>query len=266
MSATPIPRSLALTLYGDLDVSTLDEKPPGRSPVETRVLPESERKGVYAEIEREAAAGGQAYVVVPLIEESDAIDAAAVEKHADEIRKALPKRRVGVVHGRMPPDEREKAMADFTAGRLDVLAATTVIEVGVDVPNASFLAVENAERFGLAQLHQLRGRVGRGARASRCVFLVGRAASPESRERLAVLARTDDGFVVAEEDLARRGPGDFLGTRQSGLPLFRVADLVRDGALLATAREEAARLVAAGEDAPFREPLLLRTASMPETD
>jgi len=266
MSATPIPRSLALTLYGDLDVSTLDEKPPGRSPVETRVLPESERKSVYAEIEREAAAGGQAYVVVPLIEESDAIDAAAVEKHADEIRKALPKRRVGVVHGRMPPDEREKAMADFTAGRLDVLAATTVIEVGVDVPNASFLAVENAERFGLAQLHQLRGRVGRGARASRCVFLVGRAASPESRERLAVLARTDDGFVVAEEDLARRGPGDFLGTRQSGLPLFRVADLVRDGALLATAREEAARLVAAGEDAPFREPLLLRTASMPETD
>jgi len=266
LSATPIPRSLALTLYGDLDVSTLDEKPPGRTPIETRVLAESERPQVFSEIGREIAAGGQAYVVVPLIEESDKIEAAAVEKHADAVRKALPGRRVGVVHGRMAPDEREKAMAEFAGGRLDVLAATTVIEVGVDVPNASYMTVENAERFGLAQLHQLRGRVGRGARPSRCVFLVGRGASPEARERLAILARTDDGFVVAEEDLARRGPGDFLGTRQSGLPLFRVADLVRDGALLATAREEAARLVASGEDVPFREPLFLRASSLPPAD
>jgi ATP-dependent DNA helicase RecG len=266
MSATPIPRSLALTLYGDLDVSTLDEKPPGRTPVETRVVPETERPGVFAEIEREIAGGGQAYVVVPLIEESDSIEAAAVEKHVEAVRKALPLRRVGVVHGRMAPDEREKTMAAFAAGRIDVLAATTVIEVGVDVPNASFMAVENAERFGLAQLHQLRGRVGRGPRPSRCVLLFGRGASPESRARLAVLARTDDGFVVAEEDLARRGPGDFLGTRQSGLPLFRVADLVRDGTLLAAAREEAARLAASGEDGPFREPLFLRTASLPPAD
>ncbi|MGE5346075.1 MAG: ATP-dependent DNA helicase RecG, partial [Acidithiobacillales bacterium] len=189
LSATPIPRSLALTLYGDLDVSTLDEKPPGRTPVATRVLPEAERASVFREVDREIAAGGQAYVVVPLIEESDRIDAAAVEKHADEIRKALPERRLGVVHGRMPPDAREKAMTDFAARRLDVLAATTVIEVGVDVANASFMVVENAERFGLAQLHQLRGRVGRGARPSRCVFLVGRGASADSRDRLAVLER-----------------------------------------------------------------------------
>ena len=266
LSATPIPRSLALTLYGDLDVSTLDEKPPGRKPVVTRILPEADRADVFGEIGRETAAGGQAYVVVPLIEESDRIEAAAVEKHAEEIRKALPGRRVGVVHGRMPPDAREKAMADFTGGRLDVLAATTVIEVGVDVPNASFMVVENAERFGLAQLHQLRGRVGRGVRPSRCVFLVGRGASAESRDRLAVLERTDDGFVVAEEDLARRGPGDFLGTRQSGLPLFRVADLVRDGALLRRAREVAAELAATAEDAPFRQPLFLRPASLPPAD
>ncbi|HQR67354.1 MAG TPA: helicase-related protein, partial [Thermoanaerobaculia bacterium] len=264
--STPSPRSLFLPLYGDLDVWTLDEKPPGRTPVETRVVPETERPGVFAEIEREIAGGGQAYVVVPLIEESDTIEAAAVEKHAEAVRKALPLRRVGVVHGRMAPDEREKTMAAFAAGRIDVLAATTVIEVGVDVPNASFMAVENAERFGLAQLHQLRGRVGRGPRPSRCVLLFGRGASPESRARLAVLARTDDGFVVAEEDLARRGPGDFLGTRQSGLPLFRVADLVRDGTLLAAAREEAARLVTSGEDGPFREPLFLRAASLPPAD
>ncbi len=266
MSATPIPRSLALTLYGDLDVSTLDEKPPGRTPVATRLLPESEREAVFREIEAEIRAGGQAYAVVPLIEESDRIAAAAVEKHADEIRKALPGRRVGVVHGRLPAEEREKAMAAFAAGQIDVLAATTVIEVGVDVPNASFLVVENAERFGLAQLHQLRGRVGRGARPSRCVFLVGCGASAEARARLGVLAQTEDGFAVAEEDLKRRGPGDFLGTRQSGVPLFRVADLVRDGALLRSARDEAARLVASGEDVPFRDPLLLRAAALPAAD
>ncbi len=266
MSATPIPRSLALTLYGDLDVSTLDEKPPGRTPVATRILPEPERAAVFSEIEAEVARGGQAYVVVPLIEESDVIEAAAVEKHALEIRRALPGRRVGIVHGRMPAEEREAAMAAFAAGTLDVLAATTVIEVGVDVSNASYMAVENAERFGLAQLHQLRGRVGRGQRPSRCVFLVGRRATAESHERLAVLERTEDGFVVAEEDLARRGPGDFFGTRQSGLPLFRIADLVRDGARLRQARDEAARLVASGEDAPYRETLFLRAAALPPAD
>jgi ATP-dependent DNA helicase RecG len=266
MSATPIPRSLALTLYGDLDVSTLDEKPPGRTPVATRVLPESERGGAFREIEAEIRAGGQAYVVVPLIEESDKIDARAVEKHVEEIRRALPGRRVGVVHGRIPPEERERTMGEFVAGRVDVLAATTVIEVGVDVPNASYMLIENAERFGLAQLHQLRGRVGRGRRKSRCVLLFGTKASPESRERLGVLEKTDDGFVVAEEDLKRRGPGDALGTRQSGVPLFRVGDLVRDVSWMRRARDEATHLLALNADAPFRMPLLLRAADLPAGD
>ncbi|MGE5718210.1 MAG: ATP-dependent DNA helicase RecG [Acidobacteriota bacterium] len=266
MSATPIPRSLALTLYGDLDVSTLDEKPPGRTAVATRVLPETERAAAFREIEAEIRAGGQAYVVVPLIEESDKIEARAVEKHADEIRRALPGRRVGVVHGRLPPEERERTMGEFASGRLDVLAATTVIEVGVDVPNASYMLVENAERFGLAQLHQLRGRVGRGRRASRCVLLFGQKVSPESRERLSVLERTDDGFVVAEEDLKRRGPGDALGTRQSGVPLFRVGDLVRDVTWMKEARDEAGRMIAEGRDAAFREPLFLHAASLPAAD
>ncbi len=266
MSATPIPRSLALTLYGDLDVSTLDEKPPGRTPVATRILPESERGVVFREIEAEIRAGGQAYVVVPLIEESDKIEARAVEKHVEEIRRALRGRRVGVVHGRIPPDERERTMGEFAAGRLDVLAATTVIEVGVDVPNASYMLIENAERFGLAQLHQLRGRVGRGRRASRCVLLFGPGISPESRERLAVLERTDDGFVVAEEDLKRRGPGDALGTRQSGIPLFRVGDLIRDLKWMKLARDEASRMLADGTDAPFRNALFLRAADLPAGD
>jgi ATP-dependent DNA helicase RecG len=266
MSATPIPRSLALTLYGDLDVSTLDEKPPGRTAIATRVLPETERVAAFREIEAEIRAGGQAYVVVPLIEESDKIEARAVERHADVIRKALPGRRVGVVHGRLPSEERERTMGEFAAGTLDVLAATTVIEVGVDVPNASYMLVENAERFGLAQLHQLRGRVGRGRRASRCVLLFGPKVSPESRERLSVLEKTEDGFVVAEEDLKRRGPGDALGTRQSGVPLFRIGDLVRDVKWMKEARDEARKMLADGRDAAFREPLFIRAANLPAAD
>ena len=266
MSATPIPRSLALTLYGDLDVSLLDERPPGRSDIPTRLLPEEKRAGVFREIEEEIRSGGQAYVVVPLIEESDVIEAKAVEKHLDEIRKALPGRRVGVVHGRIHADERERTMAAFARGELDVLAATTVIEVGVDVPNASYMAIENAERFGLAQLHQLRGRVGRGRRRSRCVLLVGEKASGESRDRLAVLARTNDGFAISEEDLKRRGPGDVLGKRQSGMPLFRVGDMVRDVQLMKRAQEEAANLVRVGCEGPFRERLFLREDALPQAD
>ena len=266
MSATPIPRSLALTIYGDLDVSTLDEKPPGRTAIATRVLPEDERGAAFREIEAEIRAGGQAYVVVPLIEESDTIDARAVEKHAVEIRKALPGRRVGVLHGRIPPDERERTMAEFASGKLDVLAATTVIEVGVDVPNASYMLVENAERFGLAQLHQLRGRVGRGRRTSRCVLLFGAKTSPESKERLTVLEKTDDGFVVAEEDLKRRGSGDFLGTRQSGVPMFRIGDLVRDVAWMRDAKDEASKLIATGRESAFLEPLFLRPGTGPAGD
>lgn len=266
MSATPIPRSLALALYGDLDVSTLDERPPGRHPVPTRVLPDRERPNVFREIAAEVASGGQAYVVVPLVEESDRIEARAVEKHADEVRRALPGLSIGVVHGRLAAEERERTMAAFAAGELDVLAATTVIEVGVDVPNASYLAVENAERFGLAQLHQLRGRVGRGARPSRCVLLTGAAATAEARERLDVLARTQDGFLIAEEDLSRRGPGDALGTRQSGLPLFRVGDLVRDREWMARAKDAAAALVASGREGPLYPPLFLRPSAVPGPD
>ncbi len=266
MSATPIPRSLALALYGDLDVSTLDERPPGRHPVPTRVLPDRERPEVFREIAAEVATGGQAYVVVPLVEESDRIDARGVEKHAEEVRRALPGLSIGVVHGRLSAEERERAMAAFASGELDVLAATTVIEVGVDVPNASYLAVENAERFGLAQLHQLRGRVGRGARPSRCVLLYGPAATAEARERLEVLVRTQDGFVIAEEDLSRRGPGDALGTRQSGLPLFRVGDLVRDREWMARAKAAAAALVASGRADVLDPPLFLRPSAVPAPD
>ncbi len=266
MSATPIPRSLALTLWGDLDVSTLDERPPGRHPIATRILPSEARASVLSEVDAEVAAGGQAYVVMPLVEESDKIDAVAVEKHVSELRRALPLRRVGMVHGRVAAEDRETTMAGFAARRIDVLAATTVIEVGVDVPNASYLVVENAERFGLAQLHQLRGRVGRGSRPSRAVFLLGEGATEESRARLEILARTEDGFAIAEEDLRRRGPGDALGTRQSGVPLFRVGDLIRDLAVLRKAREEAERLEATGGDAAFAERLFFRAGEIPESD
>jgi ATP-dependent DNA helicase RecG len=266
MSATPIPRSLALTLWGDLDASTLDERPPGRHPIATRILPAEARAAVLHEIEEEIAGGGQAYVVMPLVEESDKIDAVAVEKHVAEIRRALPGRRVGMVHGRIPAEDREKTMMDFAAGWLDVLAATTVIEVGVDVANASYLLVENAERFGLAQLHQLRGRVGRGSRRSRAVFLMGANATLESRDRLEVLGKTEDGFAIAEEDLRRRGPGDALGTRQSGVPFFRVGDLLRDLVLLHEARTEAERLAASGGDGVFEEKLFFRGGEIPESD
>ena len=266
MSATPIPRSLALTFYGDLDVSTIDELPPGRTPVATRLLPESERGAAFRELAAEVAAGGQAYVVMPLIEESDRIEAKAVERHVEEIRRFLPELSVGVVHGRIPPEERERTMDAFARGELQVLAATTVIEVGVDVPNASYLVVENAERFGLAQLHQLRGRVGRGRRTSRCVLFYGEGSGLESRERLRILSETNDGFRIAEEDLRRRGPGDALGTRQSGVPLFRVGDLVRDQAWMREARDAASALLGSGADGPFEEPFFLRTRPLPPSD
>ena len=258
LSATPIPRSLALALHGDLDVSTLGEKPPGRTPVTTRVGGASDREEAYASLGREVAAGGRAYVVVPLVEESTEIDARSVASWTEEVARRLPGRRVGAVHGKMRAEAREKAMRQFAGGELDVLVATTVVEVGIDVPEASFLLVENAERFGLAQLHQLRGRVGRGARPSTCVLLAGDEASGEARSRLAVLAATEDGFAVAEEDLRRRGPGEALGTRQSGLPEFRLADPLADRALLTEARDVAGLLSESGAAAPFETALLLR--------
>ncbi len=240
-----------------------EEKPPGRTPVATSVAGDGEREKAYLRLAADVATGGRAYVVVPLVEESETIEARSVAAWTEEVARRLPGRRVGALHGKMRAEARETAMRRFAAGEIDVLVATTVVEVGIDVPEASFLLVENAERFGLAQLHQLRGRVGRGARASACVLLAGAAASSEALSRLSVLARTDDGFAVAEEDLRRRGPGEALGTRQSGLPGLRIADPLSDRDLLERAKELAADLAARGSAAPFEERLILRTGDPP---
>ncbi len=243
MTATPIPRTLTMTAYGDLDVSILDELPPGRQAVETRWEPNRRRAQVYALVRRHLEAGRQAYVVCPLIEESEKLSAEAATRLRDELAAgALTGWTVGLLHGRLNPAERERVMADFQAGRIHVLVATTVVEVGVDVPNATVMVVEGADRFGLAQLHQLRGRVGRGRHASVCVLLAN-PATPEGRQRLEAITRLQDGFAIAEADLTLRGPGELLGTRQHGLPEFRLADLVRDAAQLEQARREAFELV-----------------------
>jgi ATP-dependent DNA helicase RecG len=240
LSATPIPRTLSLTLFGDLDVSFLDEMPPGRKPIVTRVIRSSMRPKLH---ERMAAAmrdGTQCYVVYPLVEESEKMDLADATSMAEELQAgAFRDFRVGLLHGRMKPDEKDAVMRRFKAGDLHVLVATTVIEVGIDVPNASIMVVEHAERFGLAQLHQLRGRVGRGGGDAFCCLVADEAQSPESIERLRVMETTTDGFVVAEADLRIRGPGEYLGTRQAGAPAFRAANLVRDAELLELARAEA---------------------------
>jgi ATP-dependent DNA helicase RecG len=242
MTATPIPRTLALTAYGDLDVSVVDERPPGRQPVRTLARPASARRDVLDLVRRELAAGHQAYVVYPLVEESEKLeDVQAATAMAEEWKKALPGVQVGLLHGRMKSEEKEAVMAAFAAGRVSVLVATTVIEVGVDVQNATVMVIEHAERFGLAQLHQLRGRVGRGPAASTCVLLTHGRLSEEARARVDVMVATEDGFVIAEKDLEIRGPGDFFGTRQSGLPAFRVAQLLRDRDLMEKARQEAFR-------------------------
>ncbi len=237
MTATPIPRSLAWALYGELDVSVLEEKPPGRGEVTTRVRDEEARGRVYAFAGERAAADERVYVVVPAIEEG-VREVAAIRATAERVSEALPSVRIGVLHGRMPPSERQAVLADFSTGRVPILVSTTVVEVGVDVPEATLMIVENAESFGLAQLHQLRGRVGRSHRRSWCALMVGRTATPEARRRLAVLEQTTDGFLIAEKDLEARGPGDLLGTRQSGLPPLRVADPFRDLARLPQARGE----------------------------
>jgi ATP-dependent DNA helicase RecG len=241
MTATPIPRSLALSLYGDLEVSILDEMPPGRTPVRTVVRDDASRPKLADFLRKEVTDGGQVYWVFPLIEESDKISARAIASHARAVRQAVPEVRVEVVHGRTPAADREAVMAAFAAGEVGVLCATTVIEVGVDVPNASVMVIENAERFGLAQLHQLRGRVGRGRRRSFCVLLTGKDCSPDALRRLEFLAGTGDGFRISEEDFRLRGPGEFTGLRQWGRPEFRVASLWQHRREL-----EAARAVAAG--------------------
>jgi ATP-dependent DNA helicase RecG len=232
MTATPIPRTLAMTAYADLDVSVIDELPPGRTPVTTVVLPDARRAEVVERIHGAVRDGRQAYWVCPLIEESDVLEAQAAEDTAAVLAEALPGITVGLVHGRMPAAEKERTMARFKAGEIALLVATTVIEVGVDVPNASLMVIENAERMGLAQLHQLRGRVGRGAHASSCVLMYHPPLTEMAKERLKVLRDTTDGFEVARRDLELRGPGELLGTRQTGLMQLKVADLVRDADLL----------------------------------
>lgn len=248
MTATPIPRTLAATAYGDLDVSELRERPPGRRPVATRVWKMSRRDEAYDRVRAELRAGHQAFVVQPLVQESETLDlqgATVLAKELDSV--VFPKHRVGLVHGGLPATTRQRTMTAFSAGAIDVLVATTVIEVGVDVPNATVMVVEQAERFGLAQLHQLRGRVGRGEAASTCILLHAPEAGELALARLEALAATSDGFEIAERDLELRGPGDILGTRQSGLPLFRVGDIVRDHRLMADAHRAATAWVAARE-------------------
>src|SRR5690606_14712923 len=243
MSATPIPRTLAMTYYADLDVSVLDEMPPGRTPVTTKLVSAVRRDEVIARVRAAAQAGRQVYWVCPLVDESETLDLqTAIDTHAT-LAHALAPLDVGLVHGRLPPAAKQEVMAAFAAGTLPVLVATTVIEVGVDVPNASLLIVEHAERFGLAQLHQLRGRVGRGAKESVCVLLYREPLSPAARERLKTMYETTDGFEIARRDLPQRGPGEFLGARQSGDALLRFADLERDTELVEAAREAAARML-----------------------
>ena len=244
MTATPIPRSLALTIYGDLDVTTLDELPPGRSPPTTRVLSGARgRKSAYGLLRRELQLGARAFVVCPLVAPSEDADWADATSTAERLAEELAPFRVGLVHGRIPAVHRDDAMMRLRAGELDVLVATTVIEVGVDVPSATVMIVEDADRFGLAQLHQLRGRVGRGGGASHCVLLTRGTRTSEAARRLAVMEETCDGFRIAEEDLAIRGPGEILGVRQAGLPKLRFGDLVKHAALAAEARRAAERLL-----------------------
>ena len=243
MTATPIPRTLALTVYGDLDVSVIRDMPPGRRAIQTVVRPESRRDDVYALVRAQLELGRQAYVVYPLIEESEKVDLKAATAMADTLQEIFPEYRVALLHGRMKQDAKDRVMRAFASGEIHVLVSTTVIEVGIDVPNASVMVIEHAERFGLSQLHQLRGRVGRGAHQSHCILLYQYPISKQGKARLQALADTNNGFEIAERDLALRGPGDFFGTRQSGLPTLRTGDLLRDHSLMERARDEAGRLL-----------------------
>ena len=244
MSATPIPRTLGLLMYGDLDISILDELPPGRKPVKTRCITGKKRADLYGFLDREIDSGRQVYIVCPAIEDAGGSGLNAVKSYYEDIAKAyLPDRRVGLMHGKLKPKEKAEVMADFKSGRLDALVSTTVIEVGVDVPNATVMVIENAERYGLSALHQLRGRVGRGAAESWC-FLVSDNASESVQKRLKFLCSTSDGFAVAQYDLETRGPGDFFGSRQHGLPTLQIADLMNDTRTLHAAQSEAAGLLA----------------------
>ena len=254
MTATPIPRTLALTLYGDLDISVLDEMPPGRTPIITRRIGDERCEEVWQFVRKQALAGHQAYVVYPVIEENEDNELKAAMKMYSELsKKVFPDLRVAVLHGRMEPDLKEQVMRLFQQGEIQILVSTTVIEVGVDVPNAAVMVIEHAERFGLAQLHQLRGRIGRGAAKSYCILMTGGKVSQEGDRRLDALVRTGDGFEIAELDLEMRGPGEFFGTRQAGLPSFQVANLIRDRDLLELAKKAAAEVLS-GPNAEISQP------------
>jgi ATP-dependent DNA helicase RecG len=249
MTATPIPRTLALTLYGDLDTSVIDEMPPGRVPIETRLTSEPHLAGVWETLRREIARGRQAYVVYPVIEESRAELKAAITEYERLSQEVFPTLKLGLLHGRLKSAEKDAVMERFRGGELNVLVATTVIEVGVDVPNATLMVIEHADRFGLSQLHQLRGRIGRGSEKSVCILVAPKEISGDARERLDTMVRTANGFEIAETDLRLRGPGEVFGTRQHGILGFNVANPLRDRQLLALARREA---FAAADDAALR--------------
>jgi ATP-dependent DNA helicase RecG len=245
MTATPIPRTLALTLYGDLDLSVLNELPPGRTPIATRCVADDQSKKVWEFVRKQVAAGHQAYVVYPVIAENEESELkAAIKMYRELSGNIFADLKVGLLHGRLDGELKEQVMRMFQRGELQILVATTVIEVGVDVPNATVMVIEHAERFGLAQLHQLRGRIGRGAAKSYCILMTGGKVSEEAQRRLQAMVRTNDGFQIAELDLELRGPGEFFGTRQAGLPSFRVANLIRDAQLVEAAKREAAAVIA----------------------
>ena len=244
MTATPIPRTLALTLYGDLDFSVIDELPPHRTPIVTKLLEESDRANAYTFVREKVRRGEQAYVVCPVIEEGGKLDLKpAVSMYEQLAHNVFPEFRVGLLHGRLPSDEKEDMMQRFKRGEVQILVATTVVEVGVDVPNATLMLIEHADRFGLSQLHQLRGRIGRGSKKSYCLLMAEEQRSEISRERLNTMVATTDGFRIAETDLKLRGPGDFFGTRQWGIPAFRIANLLRDQEILEWAKREAAEFI-----------------------
>jgi ATP-dependent DNA helicase RecG len=248
MTATPIPRTLALTIYGDLDVSTIDQLPPGRKPIITRHVQDSAVEGVYKFIAQQIQLGRQAYVVYPVVEETETASVKAAEKmHEHLSTKVFPGIEVGLLHGRMASDDKDAAMRRFQAGQIKILVATTVVEVGVDVPNASVMVIEQAEHFGLSQIHQLRGRVGRGPHQSYCVLVTGEL-NDAAKERIRTLVESNDGFYIAEMDMKLRGPGEFFGTRQSGIPGLQLADLGRDADVLESARAEAQALIEGGKD------------------